>query len=182
MKITITGRKVNLKDNFKDLTEKKLSKLEKIFSDNSCANVTVTLGKNYQTVEITIRDNGMIYRAESTTSDMNESLDKSIDALKRQIRKHKAKLGKRLKSASIVDLFAEEEVSPIENNDVEGKFEVVRTKQFPIKPLDVEEAILQMNMIEHKFFMFRNVDTEQINVVYVRKDGTYGLLEPDDTY
>ncbi len=173
MKITYTARKVNLRDNFKERVEKKLKKFEKIFSDDAVVNVVVTLNKNNQTVEITIKDNSMIYRAEKTQLEMNDALDKCIDVLGRQLRKNKAKLSKKLKSGSIDDLFE----APVEIVD-EEEYKLVRTKQIPLKPVTVDEAILQMNMIGHKFYMFTNVDTNEVNVVYTRDDGAYGLLEP----
>ena len=173
MKITYTARKVNLRDNFKERVEKKLKKFEKIFSDDAVVNVVVTLNKNNQTVEITIKDNSMIYRAEKTQLEMNDALDKCIDVLGRQLRKNKAKLSKKLKSGSIDDLFE----TPVETVD-EEEYKLVRTKQIPLKPVTVDEAILQMNMIGHKFYMFTNVDTNEVNVVYTRDDGAYGLLEP----
>ena len=173
MKITYTARKVNLRDNFKERVEKKLKKFEKIFSEDATVNVVVTLNKNNQTVEITIKDNSMIYRAEKTQLEMNDALDKCIDVLGRQLRKNKAKLEKKLKSGSIDDLF---EV-PLEEAE-EDEYKVLRTKAVPVKPITVDEAILQMNMIGHKFYMFTNVDTNEINVVYCRDDGAYGLLEP----
>ena len=173
MKITYTARKVNLRDNFKQRVEKKLAKFDKIFSDDATANVVVTMNKNNQTVEITIRDNSMIYRAEKTQLEMNDAVDKCIDVLGRQLRKNKAKLEKKLKSGSIDDLFD----LPVEDVE-EEEYKLLRTKQIPIKPITVDEAILQMNMIGHKFYMFTNVDTNEINVVYTRDDGAYGLLEP----
>ncbi len=173
MKITYTARKVNLRDNFKQRVEKKLAKFDKIFSDDATANVVVTMNKNNQTVEITIRDNSMIYRAEKTQLEMNDAVDKCIDVLGRQLRKNKAKLEKKLKSGSIDDLFD----LPVEEVE-EEEYKLLRTKQIPIKPITVDEAILQMNMIGHKFYMFTNVDTNEINVVYTRDDGAYGLLEP----
>lgn len=173
MKITYTARKVNLRDNFKERVEKKLKKFDKIFSQDATANVVVTLNKNNQTVEITIKDNSMIYRAEKTQLEMNDALDKCVDVLGRQLRKNKAKLEKKLKSGSIDDLFE----APVEVED-EEEYKLVRTKQIPLKPISVDEAILQMNMIGHKFFMFTNVDTNEVNVVYTRDDGAYGLLEP----
>ena len=173
MKINYTARKVNLRDNFKERVEKKLKKFEKIFSEDAVVNVVVTLNKNNQTVEITIKDNSMIYRAEKTQLEMNDALDKCVDVLGRQLRKNKAKLSKRLKSGSIDDLFE----APVEEA-VEEEYKLVRTKQIPLKPITVDEAILQMNMISHKFYMFKNVDTNEVNVVYTRDDGAYGLLEP----
>lgn len=173
MKITYTARKVNLRDNFKERVEKKLKKFEKIFSEDAQVNVVVTMNKNNQTVEITIKDNSMIYRAEKTQLEMNDAVDKCIEVLKRQLRKNKAKLDKKLRAGSIDDLFEE---APVDI--VEEEYELVRTKHIPIKPISVEEAILQMNMVGHKFYMFTNAQTNQINVVYLRDDGAYGLLEP----
>ena len=173
MKITYTARKVNLRDNFKERVEKKLKKFENIFSEDASVNVVVTMNKNNQTVEITIKDNSMVYSAEKTQLEMNDALDKCIEVLKRQLRKNKAKLDKKLRAGSIDDLFEE---APVDI--VEEEFELVRTKHIPIKPISVEEAILQMNMVGHKFYMFTNAQTNQINVVYIRDDGAYGLLEP----
>jgi putative sigma-54 modulation protein len=175
MKITYTARKVNLKDNFKERVEKKLRKFEKLFSEDAAVNVVVTLEKNRQTVEITIRDNGMVYRAESTMSEMNDALDKVTDMLMRQIRKNKTRLAKQIKSASIDDFIAQN--TEVEENE-DDDYEVVRKKQVLIKPITVEEAILRMNMVNHSFFMFLNADTNEINVVYKRDNGDYGLLEP----
>lgn len=177
MKVTYTARKVNLRDNFKERVEKKLSKFDKIFSDNAQAFVVVTLNKNDQTVEITIKDNSMVYRAEKTQLEMNDALDKCIDVLGRQLRKNKSRLDKRLRTGSIDDLIAASDVDIADIAD-EEEFDVVRKKQIPIKPITVEEAILQMNLVEHKFFMFINSDTNEVNVVYRRNDGAYGLLEP----
>ncbi|MBQ5581340.1 MAG: ribosome-associated translation inhibitor RaiA [Clostridia bacterium] len=176
MKYNIIGRKVNLRDNFKERVYKKLGKFEKIFADDSEATVTVTVEKNRQTVEVTIRDNGMTYRAESTALEMNDALDSVVDILGGQIRKNKTKLSKKLRAESIEQYFAE---FKSDEEAVEDEYNVVRTKTFTVKPLSVEEAILQMNMIGHEFFMFLNSNTNQICVVYKRKDNTYGLLEPE---
>lgn len=180
MKYNIVGRKVNLRDNFKERVYKKLGKFEKIFSEEAEAVVTVTLEKNRQTVEVTIRDSGMLLRAESTALEMNDALDAVVDILGGQIRKNKKKLSKRFKPDSINRYFAEEAVGYEDDYSLdEEDYKVVRTKTFSVKPLSVEEAILQMNMIGHEFFMFRNAKSSEINVVYKRKDGTYGLLEPE---
>ncbi|MBQ9514558.1 MAG: ribosome-associated translation inhibitor RaiA [Ruminococcus sp.] len=173
MKITYTARKVNLRDNFKDRVEKKLGKFNKIFSDDAQAFVVVTVDKSSQTVEITIKDNHMVYRAEKTMPEMNDALDKCVDVLGRQLRKNKAKLEKRLRNGSLEEL-----VAPVEEEIVEEDYTVVRTKQIPVKPITVEEAILQMNMVGHKFYMFTNADTGEVNVVYARENGAYGLLQP----
>ncbi len=177
MKITYTARKVNLRDNFKERVEKKLAKFKKIFSDDAVANVVVTLEKNRQTVEITIRDNRMVYRAESTQPEMNDALDRVIDILTRQIRKNKTRLEKRIKTGgSLDDLTAE---LPVEAADEpEDEYKVLRKKQVFVKPITIDEAILEMNMVNHDFFMFINAETDEMNVVYKRADGNYGVLEP----
>ena len=174
MRIVYTARKVNLRDNFKERVEKKLQKFKKLFSEEAVVNVVVTLEKNRQTVEMTIRDKAMVYRAESTMPEMNDALDRVIDIMTRQIRKNKTRLEKRIKTGSLNDIIAE---MTAEEAVVEDEYKVVRTKQVIVKPLTIEEAILEMNMVNHDFFMFRNAETNDINVVYKRKDGNYGVLE-----
>lgn len=177
MKITITGRKVNLRENFKERVEKKLGKFNRIFGDEAEAIVTVTLeSKNRQRVEVTIRNNGMVYRAEHTSEEMNDALDSVVNILGRQIRKNKTKLSKKLREGTLDDFIANDEAT---EDILEDTYEVVKQKVIPVKPLAVDEAILQMNMVGHKFFMFRNSETGEINVVYCRDDGKYGLLVPD---
>lgn len=180
MTITITSRKVNLRDNFKERVEKKLSKFDRIFDEDTQANVTVTLEKNRQTVEVTIRQNGIVYRAEQTAVEMNDALDAVVDALGRQIRKNKCRLEKKVRSSAIEDFLAQEQMASSDDDAEEKEYDIVRSKRFPVKPLDVEEAILQMNMVGHQFYMYRNAQSGEINVVYRRKDGTYGLLEPEE--
>ena len=175
MKITYTARKVNLKDNFKELCEKKLAKFQKIFSEDAEASVVVTLYKNRQTVEVTVKDNGMVFRAEDTQDEMNDALDKVVDILGRQMRKNKTRLARRLR-----DNTADFAVLLPEENIVDEKEFDIRTKTIPIKPVSVEEAILQMNMLDHDFFVFINAETDETNVVYKRKNNTYGLLEPEE--
>lgn len=175
MKITYTSRKVTLRDNFKERVEKKLSKFDKIFSEDAKVNVVVTVEKNRQTVEITIRDKGMVYRVESTQPEMNDALDRCMDILTRQIRKNKTRLEKRIKSGGTLDdLVAEETVQ----EEPEEEYRVVRKKQVLVKPITVDEAILEMNMVNHDFFLFTNAETNEVNVVYKRANGDYGVLEP----
>lgn len=175
MKITYTARKVNLKDNFKELCEKKLSKFNKIFSEDATASVVVTLYKNRQTVEVTIKDNGVVCRAEDTQDEMNDALDKVVDIIARQMRKNKTRLSRRLRD-NTADFTA---ILPDEDIENEEEFDI-RYKTIPVKPISVEEAILQMNMLNHDFFVFINADTNETNVVYKRKGDTYGLLEPEE--
>ena len=178
MKINMVGRKVTLRDHFKSLATKKLSKFDKIFDEDAEATVTVTVEKNRQTVEIAIMQRGMIYRAESTDMEMNDALDKVISALTTQIRRNKKKLEK-AKKVQAVD-FAELEEESIESAGEEDEpDEIVRTKRFFVSVMTPEEAVLQMNMLNHEFFMFRDDASGDINVVYRRKNGSYGLLVPE---
>ncbi|MDE7389722.1 MAG: ribosome-associated translation inhibitor RaiA [Lachnospiraceae bacterium] len=176
MKINYTARKVNLKDNFKERVEKKLSKYDRVFSDDAEVMVTVTVYKNRQTVEITINDNGMIYRVENTQAEMNDALDQNIYSLGRQIRKNKTKLSKRIRSGAVE--LIEDDSEPADSVE-EISYEVCRKKSVSLKPMSVDEAILRMNMVNHKFFMFLNADTDKVSVVYIRDNGDYGMLESE---
>jgi len=178
MRITITGKKVNLRDNFKELATKKLSRFDRIFDDDAQANVMVTLEKNRQTVEITIKTNSMIYRAEATDFEMNDALDQVVSVLGRQIRKNKTRLEKEIHSAAL-DQYVQDYLDSPEDEDGDADYKIVRTKRFFVKPMNADEAILQMNLLGHQFFMFRDEASGEINVVYKRKDGNYGLLESD---
>ena len=134
------------------------------------AAVTVHVEKGRQTVEVTIRDAGMIFRAEETAPDMLDALEKVMDVLVRRIRKNKTRLEKRMKESDF-------SVLPFEEEEGETPFEVVKSKSFYLRPMNVEEAILQMNLLEHLFFVFLNMDSGLVNVVYRRNDGNYGLIE-----
>ncbi len=171
MKITVIGRKCTPRDSFKEHAEKKLKKIDRFFGDSATAKVTATVEKSSQTVEITVMNEGMIFRAQAKAENMNEALDDCVDLLIRQIRKNKTKLEKRLRSGAFDD-YAGLEV------EEETEFELVRTKTVPVKPQSVDEAILQMNLLGHQFYVFLNSSTETLAVVYRREDGGYGLIEP----
>ncbi len=177
MNITIRGRKLNLRDSFKERTEKKLKKFERFFDHGADAIVTASLERDRFTVEVTIKSQGMIYRSEKTTSDLLSSLDTVTDTLFHQIVKNKSKLEAKLRD----DAFAKSDESYLyDYEDSATEYRVVRNKRFVVNPMSVDEAILQMNMLGHEFFMFLNEATDDICVVYRRKDGNYGLLEPND--
>ncbi|MCI6640104.1 MAG: ribosome-associated translation inhibitor RaiA [Pygmaiobacter massiliensis] len=167
MKLTTTGRKVTLKQNFLDRANQKLAKLDKFFSDEATAQVTVTVEKDWQTVEVTVRDKGFVARAEKNAPAMEEALDAAVDVLTKQIVKNRRRLETRLYKPAFEEYAGAAE---------EEAYSVVREKHFYVKPISVEEAILEMNLVGHSFFLFRNVDTDEINVVYRRKNGSYGLL------
>ena len=173
MNINVIGRKVNLRENFKVLVNKKLAKFQKIFDENAEATVKVTLEKNRQIVEITIKQRGVIYRAEASAIEMNEALDIVVNKLQKQIRKNKTRL-ENLKKVSVID-FSEEYY-----DEPEEEHNVTKVKKFALKPMSVDEAILQMNLLGHEFFMFKDEASGKVSVIYKRKDGDYGLLEPED--
>ncbi len=178
MKIACTGRKVNVKDAFKLRAEKRLAKLDKFFSDSAQAQVTVTVEKDWQTVEVTVRDKGIAMRAEKSADRMEDALDAAVDLLTRRIVKNRKKLDDRV-SQPAVEAYVEQQYldePPEEDDDV---YHVTREKHFPVKPCTVDEAILEMNMLGHAFFLFRDADTDEIHVVYRRKNGTYGVLVPE---
>jgi putative sigma-54 modulation protein len=172
MKYIITAKKIELTEALKQQITKKIGRLEKYFGADAETHATLSVQRNKQTIEITIRFNGMAVRAEVTADDMYSALDRAADILERQIGKNKTRLSKKLH---------EDGVKHIENTFVEKEdsdFDIVRTKRFAVKPMSVEEAILQMNLLGHVFFMFLNSEDKEINVVYKRKDGGYGVIEP----
>ncbi len=172
MNITYLGRKTTIKDSFKEYAAKRLKRLEKFFDDDPNVMIVVTNEGDEETVEVTIKSRGMFFRGEKTSRDRQISLDLVADVLSSQIVRNKNRLERRLKTPVSV---IEELTGELEQ---EGPDTLVKTKKFPVAVMDVEEAILQMNLLGHEFFMFRNGETGEINVVYRRKDGNYGLLEP----
>ena len=174
MKITVIGRKCTPRDSFKDRAEKRLRKVEKFFPDEVEAKVTAIVEKSEQIVEVTIFHDGMIFRSQERAINMNDALDRCVDSLVRQIRKNKTRVEKKLRSGAF-DAF-----DAIDTMESEDTYDVVRSKEIVLKPQSVEEAILQMNLLDHQFYMFRNSTDEKICLVYARKDGGYGLLVPAD--
>ena len=172
MNITYLGRKTTIKDSFKEYAAKRLKRLEKFFDDDPNVMIVVTNEGDEETVEVTIKSRGMFFRGEKTSRDRQISLDLVADVLSSQIVRNKNRLERRLKTPVPV---IEELTGELEQ---EGPDTLVKTKKFPVAVMDVEEAILQMNLLGHEFFMFRNGDSGEVNVVYRRKDGNYGLLEP----
>ncbi len=179
MNITVIGRKCTIRDSFKERAEKKLAKIDRFFDTDAEAKVTATVEKRSQTVEVTVNNRGMIFRAEARAENMNEALDTCVDLLIRQIRKNKTRVEKKIKTDAFDEAVAAAAQDSGETVTEEIDFELVRRKQIPLKPQTVEEAILQMNMLGHSFYMFVNAESDKVSVVYGRKDGGYGLLEAD---
>jgi putative sigma-54 modulation protein len=176
MKLNFTGKNMEITDALRDVTEKKLGKLDKYFQKDIEGNVTFSSEKNRKIIEVTINLPGTIIRAEESTDDMYASIDKTVDVLERQIRKHKTKLQKRYQNNETIRF---ENVLPLPMEDDSEKPKLVRKKRFGLKPMSSEEAILQMELLRHNFYVFLDSDNEGVSIVYKRKDGNYGLIEPE---
>ncbi|MEX1028719.1 MAG: ribosome-associated translation inhibitor RaiA [Paenibacillaceae bacterium] len=180
MNINIRGENLEVTGALREYVEKKLNRLERYLDipPASDAHVTLRVQRDKQNVEVTIPLRGAVLRAEEKNEDMYASIDLVVDKLEGQIRKHKTKANRKFNKGGIRDLFIDNsETNTAAYSEAEDELEVVRTKNFIMKPMDVEEAILQMNLIGHTFFVFANMDNNQINVVYKRDDGRYGLIE-----
>ena len=171
MKVTITGKNIEVSEYLRDLALKKIAKLERYFPEDTEVLITMAVEKNRHIVEVTIPYQGII-RGEESTGDMYASIDNVIEKLEKQIHRHKTRLEKSLRY---------DDASP-EYDDYDDEDEgphIVRVKRFSMKPMSVEEAMLQLELLGHSFFVFTNAETDRINVIYARKDGNFGLIEPD---
>ncbi|WP_130861880.1 ribosome hibernation-promoting factor, HPF/YfiA family [Bacilliculturomica massiliensis] len=176
MKVIISCKNYNASDRLKDTIEKKFEKLGKYFSRDIVANVTLTAEKGEQyRLEATLNAVGTIFRAEERNSDPYTCLDKVVDKLASQMSKFKTKLLRKHKETKQEEVFAFAEIPDYEEPEEEIK--VVRTKKFELIPMSVDEAIMQMELVEHNFFVFLNMETDSVSVVYKRNDGNYGLLD-----
>lgn len=171
MKVTITTKNFNASENLKDTIEKKMEKLGKYFSEDIEADVMVSSERGRQKVETTIYAKGMLFRAEESTQDVYESIDKVVSKLSVQMSRFKTKLQRRdVNKYLIFDSIPEHDEEPFE-------MDVVKTKKFDLEPMMVDEAIVRMEMLQHTFFVFLNMETDSVNVVYKRTGDGYGLLE-----
>ena len=174
MKMNFTARQMKVYDSVKQTAEKKLAKFDKFFGDEAEMDITFSMPNGLEMVEITIRSQGMVFRAEEAAESFANAIDNATEALERQIRKNKTRLQKRLKVEAF-DIIENDLDELVDEEYVQD----VRTKTFPFKPMGVEEAILQMNMLGHDFFVFKDADTLETCVVYRRKRGGYGLIVPE---
>lgn len=175
MNITIVERKMQISEELRAYATKKVTKLDRYFQKDTSATITFSELKGRQTAEVTVRHNGMVFRAEETTTDMFASVDGMIQSIEKQIRRNKTRLEKRLRAGAF-DKAAANEASMAEY--VEDKYDVIRRKRFDVVPMTVEEAILQMNLLGHQFFFFKNAEEDDLPaVIYKRAAGGYGLIE-----
>ena len=174
MRYTITGRNIEVTPGLKAAVEKKIGKLEHFFTPDTEVIVALSAQKDQQKIEVTIPVKGNTIRAEESSTDMYVSIDLVEEIIERQLRKYKNKIVDRQQAAaSLSKAFVEEE---IEDDD---EIKIIRSKRFAMKPMDPEEACIQMELLGHSFYVFLNSETEQVNVVYKRKGNTYGLIEPE---
>lgn len=174
MRFIITGKNIDVTEGLKSAVYEKVGKLEKYFTPDTEVHVTLGVEKDRQKIEVTIPVKGKIIRAEETSSDMYVSIDLVEEIIERQLKKYKNKI--------IDKKHASEEFTPeyMDNNyDEDDTIKIIRTKKFGIKPMDPEEACIQMELLGHDFYVFNNAETDEVNVVYKRKGNTYGLIEPE---
>ncbi|MFP5527393.1 ribosome hibernation-promoting factor, HPF/YfiA family [Peptococcus simiae] len=187
MRLTIKGRNVEVTDALRSYVEKRFSKLEKYFSNELEGHVTLLVEKGDQRAEATIPINRFILRAEESSADMYASIDQVVDKIERQIRKYKTRINRKAKQTeiNIGELMRQEEADlkaaqadQAEADQEDTADKISKVKQFHVRMMDPEEAIMQMELLDHDFFIFLNADSDAIDVVYRRKGGTYGLLQP----
>jgi len=175
--MTVPGRKCAAGPAFQAHAEKKLAKVQRLLgpgADEAEAKITATAQKTGIVVEVTVKFQGMVLRAEEGAQQINDALDRCVDVIVRQMRKNKTRMEKRLYTAHLSDFVdADNEV------EEETEFAIARTKRIPCKPIDVEEAILQMNLVGHQFYLFLDAESNDYNLVYRRRGGGYGLLVPE---
>lgn len=174
MNYIISGKNIDVTEGLKNAVYDKLSKLEKYFAEDAVAQVTFSVEKDRQKIEVTIPMKGHIIRAEQVSDDMYVSIDLVLEVIERQVNKHKKKLiDKEQNAAYLQNSFVEEET------DEDDEIKIVRSKRFAVKPMHPDDACIQMDLLGHNFYVFRNAETEEVNVVYKRKGNTYGLIEPE---
>lgn len=176
MKYNIKGLNVSVYDSMKDRIEKKLGKLAKFFPEDTVAEVTLSSQKDDRIIEITIPVKGSLLRVEEKSDDFTYTLDQAISVLERQLRRHRTKLIDRVQNKESFSVLFE---APEEILEEEGTVKIEKVKKFDFKPMDPVEACLQMDLLGHDFFVFKDSQTDETCVVYKRRNGTYGLIEPE---
>lgn len=174
MRFIISGKNIDVTEGLKSAVYEKIGKLEKYFTPDTEVHVTLSVEKDRQKIEITIPMKGNIVRAEQVSNDMYVSIDLVEEIIERQLRKYKTKLiEQKQASSNFNQAFMEEE------SGEEEEIKIIRSKRFAMKPMDAEEACIQMELLGHNFYVFRNAESDEVNVVYKRKGNTYGLIEPE---
>ena len=175
MNIKIQGKGIEVSEYLRETVEKKAKKLDRYFKPQTQMNVMLSIEKLRQIAEVTIICDGLVLRCEEATGDMYASIDASLKKLERQMRKHRTKLERRLHTGAFDEGAVYDDHAEAEAKEPK----LIRSKRFTVKPMDMDEAMLQMELVGHDFFVFRNAVTGEVNVLYKRKDGDLGLIEPD---
>ena len=174
MNIIISGKNIDVTDGLRKAVNEKLGKLERYFKPDTTVNVTLSVEKERQKIEVTIPVKGHIIRSEQVSDDMYESIDMVAEIIERQVVRYKKKIIDQSQDAAFFqDRFLEEE--DVEDDEIQ----IIRSKRFAVKPMYPEDACVQMELLGHSFYVFRNAETNEVNVVYKRKGSTYGLIEPE---
>ncbi len=179
MKISVRGKNIDATPALADYAEKKLSKLEKHFDKATDVQVVLSVIREDHIVEVTMNINGLIMRGEESTGDMYASIDMVVDKLERQLKKYKTRMNKSLRQRGVRVISEKLALTEAEARMEDETPQVLRTKRFTLKPMSTEEAILQMDLLGHNFFVFSSAENDAVNVVYRRRDGHYGLIEPE---
>ncbi len=179
MNINVRGKNIEATPALVDYAHKKLGKLEKHFDKATDVQVVLSVIREEHIIEVTMNLNGLILRGEESTGDMYASIDMVVEKLERQVKKYKTRMNKSLRYRGVRTMNEKQAAIEAEERLEDDAPQVVRTKRFTLKPMSVEEAILQMDLLGHNFFVFTNAETEGVSVVYRRKDGNYGLIEPE---
>ena len=174
MRFTISGKNIDVTESMRRSVTEKLGNLERYFTEDTQVIVTMSVEKDRQKIEVTIPMRGTVIRSEQVSNDMYVSIDLVEEVIERQLRRYKQKLIEGHRDGSFRREFIEKEAEPVE------EIRIARTKKFDIKPMYPEDACVQMELLGHSFYVFRNAETDETNVVYKRKGGTYGLIEPED--
>lgn len=178
MKINVRGKNIEVTPALIEYAEKRLSKLDKHFDDTTDLQVVLSVIREDHIVEVTVNVNGLMLRAEESTGDMYASIDMVVEKLERQIKKYKTRMNRSLRQRGL--RMMSEKHAALEAEERAGEEpRIVRTKRFTLKPMTVEEAILQMDLLGHNFFVFSSAESNVVNVIYRRRDGHYGLIEPE---
>ncbi len=176
MNYIISGRNVELTEALKDYAKEKIGKVERYFEPSTKVYITFSVQKGRKIFEVTARYRGIVFRVEEDNADMYAAIDKASDVLERQIRKNRTRLAKKLYENP---LKYEKVFFDVDENEEEEEYNLIKDKKFSVKPMDVDEAILQLNLVGHPFFVFVNSSNNEVNVVYRRKSGGYGILKPE---
>ena len=179
MKINVRGKNIEVTPALIEYAEKRLSKLDKHFDDKTDVQVVLSVIRDDHIVEVTVNVNGLMLRAEESTGDMYASIDLVVEKLERQIKKYKTRMTRSLRQRGVRIMSEKHAALEAEERSGEEPPRIVRTKRFTLKPMTVEEAILQMDLLGHNFFVFSSAESEAVNVIYRRRDGHYGLIEPE---